>query len=129
MSQIPEELLYTDQHEWIRVEDGVGTVGITDYAQHALGDLTFVELPEMDGEVSQGEEACALESCKAAASVYAPASGTVVEVNQDLEDDPGLVNSDCYDRGWIFKVRLSSPDELSQLMGPAKYREFRSAEE
>ena len=124
MSTIPDDLLYTRQHEWIRVDGDVGTVGITDYAQQQLGDLTYVEPPPISVEVAQGAEACALESCKAAASIYAPAGGEIVEINSALEDDPGLVNNDCYGQGWIYKIRLRDKEELSKLMTPQQYGEM-----
>ena len=129
MSDIPQDLLYTDAHEWIRVDGDVATVGITDHAQNALGDLTFVELPEVGAELAQGDEACAVESCKAAVSVYAPASGTVVEVNQALDEAPELINSDCYGDGWILKLRLASQDELADLKSPEDYAQFLAEEE
>lgn len=129
VSHIPKELLYTEQHEWMRVEGNVGTVGITDHAQEALGDLTFVELPEAGTEVAQGKEACALESCKAAASIYAPASGKIIEANAALEDDPGLVNSDCYGQGWIYKLELSDDGELSALKSAEQYEQFLAEQE
>jgi glycine cleavage system H protein len=128
MSKIPEGLLYSKDHEWIRVEGGVGTVGITDHAQHALGDVTFVDLPKAGTEVSQGEEACAVESCKAAASVFAPASGRIVEVNASLADDPGRINADCYGEGWIYRLELSDPGELSRLQTPEQYRQMLASE-
>ena len=121
---VPNDLLYTEQHEWIRVAGGVGTVGLTDYAQNALGDITFVELPEVGREVARGEEACAIESCKAAASIYAPASGTLTEANSAVEADPALVNGDCYGEGWIYKIELKDDSELSQLMTPEQYEQF-----
>ena len=121
---VPNDLLYTEQHEWIRVAAGVGTVGLTDYAQNALGDITFVELPEVGREVACGEEACAIESCKAAASIYAPAGGTVIEANSAVEGDPALVNGDCYGEGWIYKIELKDDSELSQLMTPEQYEQF-----
>ena len=121
---VPQDLLYTEQHEWIRVTEGAGTVGVTDYAQNALGDITFVELPEIGQEVAAGEEACAIESCKAAASIYAPAGGTITEANSAVEDDPALVNSDCYGEGWIYKIELKDESELSRLMTPEQYEQF-----
>jgi len=121
MSTIPQELLYTEDHEWIRVEGDVGTVGITDYAQHALGDITFVDLPKVGAEVAQGDEACAVESCKAASSVFAPVSGRIVEANAALADDPGRVNLDCYGAGWLYKLALTSKAELSKLKAPEEY--------
>jgi len=124
VSNIPADLLYTKDHEWIRVEGAVGTVGITDHAQNALSDLTFVDLPKVGQRVSQGEEACAIESCKAAASVYTPASGTVVAVNAAVGDEPGMINSDCYAKGWLFKLELSDPAELSALKTPEQYAQL-----
>jgi glycine cleavage system H protein len=120
----PKDLLYTDQHEWIKVAGGTATVGITDHAQKALGDITFVELPQVGRQVTKGQEACAIESCKAAASIYVPASGKVTEVNSALEKDPGLVNSDCYAAGWIFKIALKDERELSSLMSGEQYEGF-----
>jgi len=121
MSTIPQELFYTVDHEWIRVEGDVGTVGITDYAQKALGDITFVDLPQVGQEVARGNEACAVESCKAAVSVYAPAGGRIVEVNAALADDPGKINLDCYGEGWLYKLALASKAELSKLKTPEDY--------
>jgi len=121
---VPKDLLYTDQHEWIRVEGDVGTVGITDHAQRSLGDLTFVELPATGSDVAKGAEAAVVESTKAAADVYSPAAGKVAEVNESLEDDPGAVNRDPYGDGWMFKVALSDKSELGGLLSPDKYAEF-----
>ena len=129
MSEVPREFLYTEDHEWIKVEGDTGTVGITDHAQKALSDLTFVELPEIGKEVTRGEEACAVESCKAAASIYAPASGRIIEVNTALEDNPGLVNADCYGEGWIFKIQLADKTELSELKSSEEYEQLLPDEE
>ena len=123
---VPNDLSYTKDHEWIRIEGGTGTVGITDHAQEALGDLTFVELPEVGRQLSPGDEACAIESSKAAASIYAPVAGKVIEVNSALEDDPGLVNSDCYGRGWFYKIELSGPPAAGALLTPADYEKLLS---
>ncbi len=120
----PEDLKYTEQHEWIRLEGGVGTVGITDHAQEALGDITFVELPPAGKEVKQGEEACAIESAKAAASIYAPAGGKIVEANAALEDGPSAVNADPYGSGWVYKIKLADPRELDKLMDAAAYEKL-----
>jgi glycine cleavage system H protein len=128
VSQIPSDLLYTKDHEWIRVQDAVGTVGITDHAQEALSDLTFVDLPKVGQVVREGEEAAAVESCKAAASVYAPASGTVVEVNAALQDDPGRVNADCYGEGWMFRLDLACPAELPSLLTAEQYAQVLGGE-
>ncbi len=126
---VPEDLKYTDQHEWIRLEGSVGVVGITHHAQELLGDITFVELPVSGRDVTKGSEACVIESAKAAASVYAPASGQIVGVNTSLEDDPSLPNTDPYGEGWILKIQLSSPDELAGLMSAQEYEEFLKKEE
>ena len=125
----PENLVYTKDHEWVRIEGGAATVGITDHAQEALGDPTFVELPEVGRELAQGDEACAIESSKAAASVYAPVSGKVVAVNEDLDGDPGLVNSDCYGQGWFYKIELSEPAEADALLTPEAYEKLLAEEE
>jgi len=121
---IPEQLLYTEQHEWLKVDGDVGTIGISDFAQHALSDVTFVELPELGRALAKGDEMGAIESCKAAAGVYSPASGKVIEVNDALGDDPGVVNSDPYGGGWICRIQLSDPDELLQLMDAKKYEQL-----
>ena len=125
---IPEELLFTDQHEWARIEGNIATVGISDFAQDALGDVTFVELPAVGQNLDKGDEACAIESAKAAASIYAPLGGKVLEVNSDLEDDPGLINSEPYARGWIYKIEPADPAQAGSLMNAAKYEEFLTAQ-
>ena len=119
---IPIDLLYTEQHEWIRVNGDDATMGITDYAQNSLGDVTFVELPAIGKNIIQDEEVCAVESTKAASSVYAPASGKVTEVNSDLETQPELINTDPYGKGWICKFKLADCQELGKLMSPEKYK-------
>ena len=117
-------LKYSKDHEWVRVEGDVGTVGISDYAQDQLGDVVYVELPEVGRTVAQNEEAAVVESVKAASEVYAPVSGEVVEVNQALEDDPALVNGDPTGEGWFLKLRLSAPGELDGLMDEAAYADY-----
>jgi glycine cleavage system H protein len=124
----PKDLAYTDQHEWIRLAGGVATVGITDHAQNALGDVTFVELPAVGAVFAKGDEACAIESAKAAASIFAPVGGKVVEVNSALDDDPGLVNADCYGAGWIYKLQLADPAEAAALMTADQYDKFLTEE-
>ena len=126
---VPKELRYTDQHEWIRVEGDSVVVGITDFAQNALGDVTFVELPPAGKEVAAGDELAAIESAKAAAAIYAPIGGTVVEPNAELEQYPGGVNADPYGRGWICRLKPTNPDELSSLMDADAYRKFLSEKE
>lgn len=118
---IPKELKYTESHEWVRVEDGVAVVGITDHAQHELGDIVFVELPETDAEYGAGEAAATVESVKAASDIYSPLSGRVVEVNEALEDSPELVNKSPYGDGWIFKIEISDPSELDALLDADAY--------
>ena len=113
---------YTKDHEYIRVDGDVGTVGITDYAQAQLGDVVFVELPEPGKELAKGAEAAVVESVKAASEVYAPVSGTVTEVNGALPDTPSNVNEDAEGKGWFLKIRLSDPSELDGLMDEAAYK-------
>jgi glycine cleavage system H protein len=117
-------LYFTKEHEWIRVEGDIATVGITDFAQAQLGDVVFVEVPEAGRQVSKGNEAAVVESVKAASDVYAPVSGDVVEGNQALVDDPALVNSDPEGEGWFFKLRLSDQGELEGLMDADAYKSF-----
>jgi glycine cleavage system H protein len=117
-------LYFTKEHEWIRVEGDIATVGITDFAQAQLGDIVFVEVPEAGRQVTQGGDAAVVESVKAASDVYAPVSGEVSEGNQALADDPSLVNSDPEGEGWFFKLRLSDEGELSGLMDAEQYKAF-----
>ncbi len=122
MSLIPDECNYTKQHEWIMMtEDYIGIVGITDYAQEKLTDIVFVELPENDTEVNQGEQIAVVESVKAISDIFSPASGRIVEVNKDLEDYPELINSDPYGDGWICKIDLKDRSEFNNLMGSLEY--------
>lgn len=113
---------YTDQHEWIRVEGNVGTVGITEYAAHQLGDVVFTTLPLLGKILAKGAEAAVVESVKAASEVYAPVSGEVIEINNALERQPDLVNTDPIGAGWFFKIKLSNPVELKGLMEEAAYQ-------
>ncbi len=115
---------YTDEHEWIDVEDDVATVGITDYAQGQLGDIVFVELPEVGAMIEQGKDAAVVESVKAASDVYAPITGEVTEVNPALEDDPALVNSSPEEDGWFFKMTIAAEAELDALMDEDAYKVF-----
>ena len=115
---------YTKEHEWIRVEEGMGVVGITDYAQEQLGDIVYVELPEVGAKVTQGAEAAVVESVKAASEINAPVAGEVTEVNQDLADNPGTVNTDAMDGGWFFKMKIADPDEVARLMDVVDYQEY-----
>ena len=115
---------FTKDHEWIRVEGHIGVVGITDYAQHALGDIVFVELPEVGKEVTRGSDAAVVESVKAASEVYAPVDGEVTEINVALADEPALVNASPLDRGWFFKMRIANLIELDALMDEAEYQSY-----
>ena len=115
---------YTKDHEYVRLEGDVAVVGISDYAQGQLGDVVFVELPEIGKTVEKGKEAAVVESVKAASEVYAPISGEVVEVNSELEGAPGLVNEDAEGKGWFLKLKVTKPDELSELMDEAAYKAF-----
>ena len=122
MSNIPSELKYVTSHEWVRVEgDNIVTVGITEHAQELLGDMVFVELPEIDDAISTGDDVAVAESVKAASDIYAPVSGTVIEVNEELEDSPELVNSDAFGEGWLFKVKLDDAGELDNLLDAEGY--------
>ena len=122
------ELRYSKEHEGVRVDGEIVTVGISDFAQDALGDVVFVELPEPEQEVRAGEEAAVVESVKAAADVYAPVTGTVVEVNAALAESPELVNAAPYNEGWFFRVRVTSDVELDDLLDAEAYREHCEAE-
>ncbi|MBQ3820841.1 MAG: glycine cleavage system protein GcvH [Bacteroidales bacterium] len=120
MSKIIEGLLYSESHEWVKVEDGLAVIGVSDYAQAEMGDITYVDLPSEGDEVSAGEEFGALESVKASSELYSPVSGTVEAVNEELESAPEKVNEDAY-AAWIIKVRMSDESELESLMDSAAY--------
>ena len=123
MSKIVEGLLYSDSHEWVKVDGDVAIIGVTDFAQAEMGDITYVDLPEEGDEVSKGEDFGALESVKASSELYSPVSGNVVAVNSALEDAPELVNEDAF-VNWIIKVEMSDKDELDSLMDAAAYAEI-----
>lgn len=130
MSNIPEELMFTDSHEWIRSDgDDTVTIGITDHAQELLGDLVYVELPEIGQQLDAGAEAGVVESVKAASDIYSPVSGEVIEINEDLADAPETINEQPYDGGWIFKVRLSNASELDALLNAEAYTGVVEAED
>jgi glycine cleavage system H protein len=115
---------YTKDHEWIRLDGDVATVGITEHAQSQLGDIVYVELPEIGRKVEKGGDAAVVESVKAASDVYAPASGEVVAVNQALDGAPGSINEEAEGKGWFFRLKLSAPDELNELMTDQQYKQF-----
>ncbi|XP_055913501.1 glycine cleavage system H protein, mitochondrial [Eupeodes corollae] len=123
------ERLYTDKHEWVTIENKVGTVGISNYAQEALGDVVYAQLPDPGTELTLHQECGALESVKAASEVYSPVSGTVVEKNTQVEESPALINTNCFDKGWLFKVAIADPKELEKLMNEKQYEEFLKADE
>lgn len=120
----PDELKYTEEHEWVLVEEDVATIGITDFAQEQLGDVVFVELPEVGDELEMGKTFGVVESVKAVSDIYAPVTGEVVEVNDELPDEPEILNSSPYDDGWMIKIKLTDPSELDELMDAAAYQEF-----
>ena len=124
MSEIPDGLYYSEEHEYLKPtnQEGVYQVGITDYAQGELGDVVFVELPEVGESYDHGDTFGTIEAVKAVSDLYTPARGDVVEVNAELEDDPSLVNSEPYDGGWMIKMRISDPAALNELLDPAGYR-------
>ena len=119
----PNELRYTKEHEWVKVEENTAVIGITDFAQNELGDIVFVELPEVGDEVSLDQPFGSVESVKTVSELYAPVSGTVVAVNEELSDSPELVNESPYETAWMIKVELSSPSEVEQLLTPDAYKE------
>ncbi|WP_272960337.1 glycine cleavage system protein GcvH [Barnesiella viscericola] len=121
MSTVLDGLYYSESHEWLKVEGEFGYIGITDYAQHQLGNVVYVDLPEVDDELNQGEEFGAVESVKAASDLLSPISGTVVEINEDLEDKPELLNEDAFNN-WICKVKINDSAELSNLMDAEAYK-------
>lgn len=129
MSKVPANLKYADSHEWVRDNgDGTVTIGITDHAQALLGDLVFVELPELGADLASGTECGVVESVKAASDLYAPISGEVVEVNEDLDGSPELVNTDPYEAGWIFKVKPADVSEIAALLSAEAYGELVASE-
>ncbi|MDN5302547.1 MAG: glycine cleavage system protein [Thermoanaerobacteraceae bacterium] len=128
MSKIPKNLLYTEEHEWILVEGSRGTIGITDHAQEALGDVVYVDLPKVGDKVVKGETFGTVESVKAASDIYAPVSGTVVEVNEALKDNPELINKSPYEDAWMIVVELDDESELDELLSPEDYENILEGE-
>ncbi|XP_033838838.1 glycine cleavage system protein H (aminomethyl carrier), b [Periophthalmus magnuspinnatus] len=123
-STLSTALKFTDKHEWVRVEGSIGTVGISNYAQEALGDVVYCGLPEVGQKLEQMEEFGALESVKAASELYSPLTGEVSEINTELAENPGLVNKDCYGEGWLIKMSIEKPEELDGLMDQSAYDKF-----
>jgi glycine cleavage system H protein len=125
MTEVPDDLVYSEEHEWVRVEDGIAVVGISDHAQNSLHEITFVEISEEGTIVDAGDEVGLVESMKASSDIFSPLSGEIVEVNGDLEDAPEIVNEDPYGKGWMFKIKPSNLDEeLKKLMDAKAYTEF-----
>lgn len=124
MIEIPEELKYTDEHEWAKVEDDLVVIGITDYAQDALGEIVYIELPSEGDEITKGDSFGGVESTKSVSDLYAPVSGEVVEVNESLLDSPETINEDPYGDGWLIKVRIHDSDEFDELMDSEQYSAF-----
>ncbi len=120
----PEDSKYAKSHEYVHLEGEVGTIGITDYAQKELGDVVFVELPQVGAQLEQGDELGSIESVKAVSELFAPVSGEIVEVNEALSEKPELVNTDPYGDGWMVKIRLSDPTEVDELMSAEEYEEY-----
>ncbi|KAG7468505.1 hypothetical protein MATL_G00143960 [Megalops atlanticus] len=123
-SRLTAALKFTDKHEWVRVEGGIGTVGISNFAQEALGDVVYCGLPEVGTKLDQMEEFGALESVKAASELYSPLTGEVTEVNQELAENPGLVNKSCYEDGWLIKMTIDNPAEVDALMDEVAYEKY-----
>lgn len=121
---IPEELRYTKEHEWVRVEGALATIGITDYAQDSLGDIVYLDLPAIGATVTQLDKLGEIESVKAVSDLFSPISGEVIEVNQEVVEAPELVNADAYGKGWLLKVRLSDPTELDKLLSAQAYEQY-----
>jgi glycine cleavage system H protein len=121
MSNIPADLKYAKSHEWVRVSGDVATVGITDHAQQELTDVVFVELPEVGRKVKAGEACAVVESVKTASDIYSPVSGEITEVNKAAVDNPALVNTEPYEGGWFYKIKLSNPAEVNSLLSPEQY--------
>lgn len=126
--EVKKDLLYSKDHEWVKVVDGIAWIGISDFAQHSLGEIVYVEMPMEDDEFDAGDVFGVLESVKAASDSYTPVSGTVVEVNEALEDEPELINDNPYD-AWIFKIELADESELDDLLSPEEYEEFCNKED
>ena len=128
MANVPEDLHYSKDHEWIRVEDGVGTIGITDHAQNSLGDVVYVELPKVGDTFESNESFGSVESVKAVSEIFMPISGEIIEVNESLQDEPEKVNNDPYGDAWMIRVKIKNPGEVDSLLSAAEYEDFTRAE-
>jgi len=128
MANVPEDLHYSKDHEWVRVEGGEAIIGITDYAQNSLGDVVYVELPKAGDEFVANESFGSVESVKAVSEVFTPVAGAVTQINESLADEPEIVNSDPYGQGWMIRVKMSHPGEVDSLLTAAEYEDFTKAE-
>lgn len=125
MAKVPDNLYYTEEHEWLKEEsEGIVTIGITDYAQNALTDIVYIELPERGQKVEHNEEFAIVESVKSASSIFAPLSGTIIDINDELDSSPELMNNSPYEKGWIIKMKLTSHDQISNLMSSDDYEKL-----
>ncbi len=129
MITIPEDNLYTREHEWVRIEGNKAEVGITEHAQKSLGDIVYVEFPEIGDEIDAGDEFGSIESVKSVNSLYMPMSGNIIAVNTELKDSPETINEECYDEGWLIRFELSNQEESSELLSSKDYKEFLQEEE
>lgn len=120
----PENLTYTKDHEWIRIENGIGVIGITEYAQGELGDVVFIDLPAVGKKIELGQSFGTVEAVKAVSDLYSPVTGEVIEVNKEIQDSPELVNKEPYERGWMIKVKLAKPEEVKSLLDVAAYKKL-----
>jgi len=119
---VPNELYYTESHEWVSVKDGIATIGITDFAQHELGDIVFLELPDAGAKVSAGEPCGTIEAVKSAEDLISPVSGVLENKNQEAEDNPEIINQSPYEEGWLYRVRMNNEEELANLLTPIEYK-------
>jgi len=126
---VPNDLYYASTHEWLRLDENYAVVGITDFAQNQLSDITFVELPDVGREVEAGDEVAVVESVKAASDIYSPVAGTIIEVNNNLEDSPDLINASPYEAGWLFKIELRKEEDVDDLMSSEEYADICDEEE
>ncbi|MDA3870905.1 MAG: glycine cleavage system protein GcvH [Candidatus Marinimicrobia bacterium] len=122
--KFPENLKYSEDHEWVKIDGNIATIGITEFAQSELGDVVFIDLPEVDDEINEGEPFGTIEAVKTVSDMLSPLSGKVMEVNESLNDEPETINSDPYEKGWIVKIEFSDKDELKNLMDSKSYKEF-----
>ncbi|HDL60240.1 MAG TPA: glycine cleavage system protein GcvH [candidate division WOR-3 bacterium] len=122
--KVPEELKYTEEHEWVKVEGDIAIVGITDFAQNELSDIVYVELPEVGKNIKKGDVIATVEAVKTVADVYSPVSGEIIEVNEKLKDEPSIINNDPYGEGWIAKVKMENPEEINALLDHAAYKKL-----